>query len=44
MSQFQDNDRTASGEISKLAEHLFRHEAGKLVSALTGIFGIERAH
>jgi RNA polymerase sigma-70 factor (ECF subfamily) len=25
-----------------LADHLFRHEAGKLVSVLTGIFGIER--
>src|ERR1041384_1287584 len=31
-----------SGEISKLTEHLFRHEAGKLVSVLTGIFGIDR--
>ena len=25
-----------------MAEHFFRHEAGKLVSVLTGIFGIER--
>jgi RNA polymerase sigma factor (sigma-70 family) len=31
-----------TGEISRLADHLFRHEAGKLVSILTGIFGIER--
>jgi RNA polymerase sigma-70 factor (ECF subfamily) len=31
-----------SGEISQLAEHLFRQEAGKLVSVLTGIFGIDR--
>src|SRR5438477_6332137 len=31
-----------AGEISRLTEHLFRHEAGKLVSILTGIFGIER--
>jgi RNA polymerase sigma-70 factor (ECF subfamily) len=30
------------GEISRLAEHFFRHEAGKLVSVLTGIFGIDR--
>ncbi len=29
-------------EISRLADHLFRHEAGKLVSILTGIFGIDR--
>lgn len=29
-------------EIPRLTEHLFRHEAGKLVSALTAIFGTER--
>ena len=29
-------------DISRLADHLFRHEAGKLVSVLTGIFGIDR--
>ena len=29
-------------EISQLAEHLFRHEAGKLVAVLTSIFGTER--
>jgi RNA polymerase sigma-70 factor (ECF subfamily) len=27
--------------IPRLAEHLFRHEAGKLVSVLTGIFGLQ---
>jgi RNA polymerase sigma factor (sigma-70 family) len=31
-----------AGEISRLAEHFFRHEAGKLVSVLIGIFGIDR--
>jgi len=31
-----------SSEIPRLTEHLFRHEAGKLVSALTGIFGMAR--
>ena len=31
-----------TGEVSQLAEHLFRQEAGKLVSILTSIFGIER--
>lgn len=30
------------GEVAGLAEHLFRAEAGKLVSVLTRIFGIER--
>ncbi len=30
------------GGIHLLAEHLFRQEAGKLVSVLTGIFGIDR--
>lgn len=29
-------------DISRLTEHLFRHESGKLISVLTGIFGIER--
>ncbi len=31
-----------AGEISRLADHLFRHEAGKMVSVLTGIFGFSR--
>jgi RNA polymerase sigma factor (sigma-70 family) len=43
VSEFQDDNHSApSEEISRLAEHFFRHEAGKLVSVLTGIFGIER--
>src|SRR5688572_10734585 len=43
MSQFANAiSSPPSGEISQLTEHLFRHEAGKLVSVLTGIFGIER--
>src|SRR5918996_3121464 len=43
MSQFADTTPAPpAGEISQLAEHLFRHEAGKLVSVLTGIFGIDR--
>lgn len=29
-------------EVSQLAEHLFRHESGKLVAVLTGLFGIDR--
>lgn len=29
-------------DISGLAEHLFRHEAGRLISVLTGIFGMDR--
>jgi RNA polymerase sigma-70 factor (ECF subfamily) len=32
----------ATGDVSRLTDHLFRHEAGKLVSVLTGIFGINR--
>ena len=31
-----------TGDITQLADHLFRHEAAKLVSVLTRIFGIER--
>jgi RNA polymerase sigma factor (sigma-70 family) len=30
-----------SPEISHVVEHLFRHEAGKMVAILTGIFGLE---
>src|SRR5579871_6505736 len=42
MSQAAENATLPSLEISRLADHLFRHEAGKLVSILTGIFGIDR--
>ncbi len=43
MSQPIETDRTAPAvDISGLTDHLFRHEAGKLVAVLTGIFGIER--
>jgi RNA polymerase sigma factor (sigma-70 family) len=38
-----DSDQgTPAGEISRLADHLFRHEAAKLVSVLTARFGIDR--
>src|SRR5207245_6916452 len=30
-----------SDGVSQLVEHLFRHEAGKMVATLTGIFGVE---
>jgi RNA polymerase sigma-70 factor (ECF subfamily) len=36
------SERGSASEISRLADHLFRREAGKLVSVLTGIFGIDR--
>lgn len=42
MNESQNSAAQPGGEISRLADHLFRHEAGKLVSVLTGIFGIER--
>ena len=38
----EQNRAPATNEISRLADHLFRHEAGKLISVLTGIFGINR--
>src|SRR5437868_1843299 len=37
-----DGDAASAGDIPQLAEHLVRHESGKLISVLTGIFGIER--
>ena len=43
MSQAADQSGIAApAEISRLTDHLFRHEAGKLISVLTGIFGINR--
>ena len=41
MNQLHENGSVPSAEISRLTEHLFRVEAGKLVSVLTGIFGID---
>jgi RNA polymerase sigma factor (sigma-70 family) len=37
-----DDSNPPAGDIPRLAEHLFRHEAGKLVAALTGVFGLDR--
>ena len=36
-----NNGGAPTGEVSRVLEHLFRHEAGKLVSTLTGIFGTQ---
>jgi RNA polymerase sigma factor (sigma-70 family) len=41
LNQLQDQVGVPSAEISRLTEHLFRLESGKLVSVLTGIFGID---
>src|SRR5438093_9753278 len=42
MSEISDNASLPTGDVSRLADHLFRHDAGKLISVLTGIFGINR--
>lgn len=42
MSAVSESPNPPAAEISRLADHLFRHEAGKMVSILTGIFGIDR--
>src|SRR5215475_15582045 len=42
MSDTPDNSSRPASEISRLTDHLFRHEAGKLISVLTGIFGFNR--
>jgi len=44
MSKFQDSGNSSTGTVSQLTEHLFRREAGKIISVLTGFFGIERLH
>ena len=38
----QNSAQQNDGEVHHLADHLFRHEAGKIVSILTSIFGIDR--
>jgi RNA polymerase sigma factor (sigma-70 family) len=40
MSQTGTNNQQPQ-EICQVVEHLFRHESGKMVATLTGIFGIE---
>ena len=40
MSQTDDHHQNPPG-VSQAVEHLFRHEAGKIVATLTGIFGIQ---
>lgn len=42
MSQSSEPTPPPATDISHLTEHLFRHEAAKLVAVLTGIFGIDR--
>ena len=42
MSETAENGSPPATEISRLADHLFRHEAAKLISVLTGIFGVTR--
>jgi len=42
MSDIPDNSSPPASEISRLTDHLFRREAGKLIAILTGIFGINR--
>src|SRR5690606_25454430 len=42
MSQNRNRQNGVPGEVSRLTEHLFRQEAGRLVAVLTGMFGIDR--
>lgn len=42
MNRSESNGQDAPpGEVLQVVEHLFRHEAAKMVATLTGIFGIE---
>ena len=36
-----DQNVSSPGTVSKVVEHLFRHEAEKMVATLTRIFGLE---
>ncbi|KAF0094909.1 MAG: RNA polymerase sigma-70 factor ECF subfamily [Puniceicoccaceae bacterium 5H] len=39
---FPDGQPVRADDVPRVAEHLFRQEAGRLISMLTGIFGLER--
>ena len=41
METGSEMEKAQPTEISRVVEHLFRHESGKMVATLTGIFGIE---
>src|SRR5437870_2890899 len=41
MDSNHNNNSPPPREVSQVVEHLFRHEAGKMVATLTRIFGIE---
>src|SRR5271157_2070107 len=41
MIQSSPNPVPPPGDVPQVVEHLFRHEAGKIVASLTGIFGLE---
>jgi predicted RNA polymerase sigma factor len=36
-----DQNVSSPGTVSQVVEHLFRHEAGKMIATLTRIFGLE---
>jgi RNA polymerase sigma factor (sigma-70 family) len=40
-AQETSHPASSPGEVSQVLEHLFRHESGRMVAILTGIFGIE---
>src|SRR5260370_6275012 len=40
-SESDSKESLPDARVSRVVEHLFRHEAGKLVATLTGIFGLE---
>src|SRR5438270_12995059 len=42
MNEISDNASLPIADVSRLTDHLFRHQAGKLISVLTRIFGINR--
>src|SRR5258708_37444330 len=40
-SESDSKESLPDARVSQVVEHLFRHEAGKMVATLTGIFGLE---
>ncbi|MBC7979227.1 MAG: sigma-70 family RNA polymerase sigma factor [Armatimonadetes bacterium] len=42
MSSNESENNSPEKSVHRLADHLFRHESGKMVSILTGIYGAQR--
>jgi RNA polymerase sigma factor (sigma-70 family) len=42
VKEISNKESSPTADVSRVTDNLFRHEAGRLIAVLTGIFGIER--